>query len=793
MVMHGAEPTSEPAAPTQNEQTTVVLDPVEVTGQNVDDAILPLEKPVGSLFGPFRDTLQSPRTVSVLSEEVLREAGVRGLRDIALVSPNTDTPNTFGVPSLPRIRGQEGEIFQNGMRREGGNNGFGLPISFNAFDRIDVVKGPATPVLGPTQRVGGYIDLHTKQPNLDRTTGSVTIEAGSYEHKRGVIDISTLIVPGKSAIRVSYERVDSGSFYDFVENESDSLFIAYTNKFNENVRLDLNAEYYKANYSDNAGWNRVTQDLIDNGTYITGTGISPVTGAVPGPGAVISPTGEVQLSRRRVLTDPDDFSKAETFVAQAALEIKLSPDTTLTNRTFFQNLTKDQVNQNSFVEIIDEDYTIENRTELAKEFALHMGGLDLDNKTVSGLDLRFHHVVGFSQFTTESDNAIDLTAPISSRRIPLSAVKQVLAASGLDLDAGQGLVELRPGVFVSPGFNHDINGDGVGDFFTSDTNETDHFQAGLFHQHDLRFNEHWSVLFGGRIDLHHVESRDPIAPAGFSASDTITELQGAGNVSLVYAPTKRSSYYATYSYTESTSNALGGGFTLDGNGELAPERFNTESELVEIGAKYSLFNDTLFLSTAAYYQTRSLRNRDGSQSKLNVQGLEAEATYRPNRNFFSLAGISYTDARFDNQSVFQGTGSINDAFDNSRPDIIAGTGIGSPNFTVFPPGDHRFPGLPRVSINALASYTFDSGFGASLGGVWTSEQNLDVLGRVVIPSQITLNGAIFYRQPRYEIRLDVLNLTDEENFSTVFNGFFGADLVIPEEPIRMRVSATYKF
>lgn len=769
-------------------EPAVVLDRFEIAGQKFAGEILPTDQIAGSLFGPARSALESPRTVSILSEEVFREAGVRGLRDLAAVSPNTDTPNTFGVPSLPRIRGQEGEIFQNGQRRAGGNNGFGLPISFNAFDRLDVVKGPPTPVLGPTQRVGGYIDLRTKRPDLEGTGGSLTLEAGSDDFYRGTVDYSTPIVAGRSAVRVSWEHLDADSFYDNVVSRSDSLFFAYALKRNERVRLDYSFEYFNARYSDNAGWNRATQDLIDHGRYITGTGISPVTGAIPGPRAVIGPTGVVNLPRNRVLTDPDDFSKARTFISQTTLTVRLAPATTLTNRTFLQSLEKDQVNQNSFVEIIDESYALDNRTELARDFKFDLGGRSIANHSVTGLALRGHHIVGYSQFNTEADAPIDLTAPISTRRIPNSVIPTVL---GLN----PGVVQLRPGVFVAPGAsNYDVNGDGRSDFARSDTNGTDSFQAGLFHQHDLRFDEQWSLLAGARVDLLHVHSEDPIPPAGFRAiADRTTQGQGAGNASLVFAPTKRTSVYATYAYSQAVANGLGGGVPLDGTGRLSPTGFHIASRLLELGAKSSLLNNTLFLSTAAFTQSRNVRNRDGSNSRLNVRGVEGEVTYRPSRRFFAVLGSSYVDARFDHQSVFQGTGSINDAFDNSRPDLIAGTGRGSPNFTVFPAADHRFPGLPRVTANALASYTLDSGFGGTLGATWTGEQNLDVLGRVVIHPQINVNAVVFYRQSRYELRLDVLNATDEKNFSPVFNGFFGGDLVFPEEPVRFRVSASYRF
>lgn len=117
-----------------------------------------------SVFGVGRDVLDTPRSVSVVSPQQLTDAQVFTIRDLGRVTSSTYSPNVFGLTSLPTIRGQEGEIFYNGMRRGGGNNAYGLPLSFNAVDSIDVVKGPATVVFGPTQRVGGYINLVTKEP-----------------------------------------------------------------------------------------------------------------------------------------------------------------------------------------------------------------------------------------------------------------------------------------------------------------------------------------------------------------------------------------------------------------------------------------------------------------------------------------------------------------------------------------------------------------------------------------------------------------------------------------------------
>src|SRR5680860_163803 len=80
----------------------------------------------------------------------------------------------------------------------------------------------------------------------------------------------------------------------------------------------------------------------------------------------------------------------------------------------------------------------------------------------------------YSQFTTEVDNPIDLTAPVETRRIPLKPEQQAA------------LVELRPGVFVCPGGQYDLDGDGEGDFMISDSTDSTHYQIGASAQQDVQ-------------------------------------------------------------------------------------------------------------------------------------------------------------------------------------------------------------------------------------------------------------------------------------------------------------------
>lgn len=779
--------TADPGA-TEMDDTTTALDPVTVTEtpfkEEAPNNVLPTAVSLDSLFGNDTTTLEAPRSVTVLTSELIEQARIEDIQAITRLASNTYSPNVFGVTSLPTIRGDLGELFQNGLRRTGGNNGFGFPTSFNGVEALQIVKGPPPVFLGPTQRVGGYVNLVTKKPYLDQFRADTELTAGRFDRYRAQLDLGGPLQEGTLGYRLSLEGVDDDSYYDFARTRSQNAYFALAWQASDSLRHDFNLEYFDADaYPDIAGINRATQDLIDNGIYITGTGVSPDPrfAGIPGPRAAISPTGEVRIPFNRVLNDPQDVSKADHLLLNLTTEWRIDEQTQLTNRFAYQNLSKFEVEQNSFVEIIDENRTFEARTELAHAFELPLGRLRLGNRAIAGLSFRYNHVVGFSQFTTEADNPIDLTADIESRRIPLPP------------EIRQQLVFLDPpGVFVSPGAGYDSDGDGMNDFLISDTTGSDSRQYGLFYQDDIRLTERWGLLLGLRGDFYDVSARDPLPPPGFTAaSDSTSAFNPGGTASLSYRPVPEQSYYFTWNHSRATINSMAGGYTLDANNEIPEERFDTGSELYELGAKFSLLDDELFLGLAAFDQTRKLRNRDGSVSGIQVQGAELEAVYQPGRGFLSV-GLGWLDPRFDNSSAVQGTRAVVDAFDGSRPDIIMGTGIGSPNFTVFPPGDDRVPGLPSWLLNAFAGYTFDAGLGVNLGLIATDSYKLDFLDTVRIPAQFTLNAGLFFERSPWELRANFFNITDEDNFSPVFGGFFGATDVFPELPFNYLVSFNYR-
>ena len=752
------------------------IEVVEVTGnQQVLNPLNPGDNTLSGLFGAGMSAADTPRAVTSLSAEAMDALNINTLHDIVKAAPNAYASSGFGTPSLPSIRGQLGELFQDGIRRQSGNNGFGLPVSFNSVEQLDVVKGPSPVLFGSTQRNGGFVNLQTKMAPTSGSEGNITLRAGRWDQYSAQLDYGAAIEEGKSGVRVSVEWLDHGSFFDFAERENKNLFIAYRYTPSDATTWDVSAEYYDAEYPDIAGINRPTQNLIDNNLYITGQGVQANGSTVPRAGAIISPTGEVVIPRSQVYTHPDDINGAETTVLRSNLTHQFSDSLVLRNMTYYQHLTREEIAQNSFVEIIDGADAFENRTELDVVWN--------DKQTTTfGLALRYNDVLGYSQFTTEADSPVDLTGPLSNREIPLTDAQKAR------------LVELRPGVFVSPGAQYDIDGDGVGDYNLSDTTDSTTLQTGLALQQRSQWTESFSSIAGVRFDYYDVEARDPLAPEGVTAaSDTYNDILESVQLSAVYKLTESLNAYVAWSENDATSNSMAGGTTLTSANEINPLNFATENTLYEVGLKYSP-DSHWYGEVSVFDQTRSLRNRDGSNSGVKTKGAELQVFYQ-GQDVWVNAAYSYLDARFDDSAAFQDTAQVADAFDDSRPDIIEGNGVGSPSFAAFAPSDSLVQGIPSqiVSLNAGWQLTDDLQVGAS--ALYTKSFPLDFLQTVFIRDQINIDvNADYEVTDDMRLRVDVINITDEENWQPVFEGgYFGATLAMPNTPRHVQFTMQYAF
>ena len=124
-----------------------------------DDLSILQSEPVDSVFGFNKSILETPRSVSSISVELLEKFNVKGINDLVNFVPGTFTTSFFGVAGSLDVRGTSAENYFRGVKRL--NNEGNYPTPIGASDRVDVVRGPMSPISGPS-KVGGSAKLHSQ-------------------------------------------------------------------------------------------------------------------------------------------------------------------------------------------------------------------------------------------------------------------------------------------------------------------------------------------------------------------------------------------------------------------------------------------------------------------------------------------------------------------------------------------------------------------------------------------------------------------------------------------------------
>jgi len=742
------------------------LEEVVVRGVSLEDQVSPLQRRVSSVLGLEMSVLDTPRSVTEINLAQIRDESIVDVTDFVKIVSSAYTNYQFGGPNVPFLRGQSAEVFQNGMLRTPRNDG--QPLSFNSVEGFDIVKGPADVVYGPTGNVGGYVNLVTKRPYFDGQHETVTLTAGDFNNRRAQLDVSGPI-NDKLAYRVSYEGVYSGSYYRFGYDHSNDIYLALRYLPNSQLTIDFNTEFYSAHYTENTGINRPTQQLIDSGLYYQGTGVSPfVNPATQDPRnflSVINVTGVVPINRTLQLVAPDDHDQGTNYQAQLDITDLITDNMTIANKAYFEDYSQLQLEYaQRYYNNIKESYNFEDRFELRGKYA--------DNQLITGVSYRFMHVLAYGDFYNEYLNATDLTTNPST--YPITDLFGVLPVPG------------HPTQFAAPGAAYDS---GAYPFSIANTQDQNSHQIGVFFQDIYSLTSKLSVLGGVRADMIHESITDPLPPPGFTAAHaSTTQGEEAVDLSLTYKAAAWNTFYATVDYNQSPVATTGGGFAAFTGDRLASSDFHIKNWLYEAGSKLAFLDNTLYLTSAAYFQKRGQTDQFNDTSDVETLGAEFEANYQPNKNFSATAAYSYLDAWYPSSTGLSAfTENVYDAF--AAP---YGNGTGSPNFNPLPAGRYHVPSVPSELFSGFAKYRTDLGVGASVGLVVTGPMTTSYLGNVKIPTQYTLDSGIFYEATRWAIHANLYNITNRKNWIPE-GGPEGNDLITAALPFHFQVSATYRF
>ena len=232
-----------------------------------------------SAFGFAKPLLETPRSVSFISEEAIDLFGLSAVEDLVRMVPGVFTTTRFGIQGAVDVRAVPADTFFRGMRRLS-LQGNGRSV-LAAMDTIEIVGGPASPIYG-MGKIGGYTNMVPKSGRaktggyLEEIEGFVQAIGGQYQRRE--------LSFGAGGPLRALERYDKrGGYYVYgLGEDSDSyaegvpirqtvLQAAVSiDDFAGPFRLEAGVNY-QISRTAGALTGRFTQALVDTGRYIRGT------------------------------------------------------------------------------------------------------------------------------------------------------------------------------------------------------------------------------------------------------------------------------------------------------------------------------------------------------------------------------------------------------------------------------------------------------------------------------------------------------------------------------------------
>jgi outer membrane receptor protein involved in Fe transport len=232
-----------------------------------------------SSFGFAKSLLETPRSVSFISDEAIDLFGLSAVEDLVRLAPGVFTTTRYGVQGAVDVRAVPADMFFRGMRRLS-LQGHGRSV-LAAMDKIEIVGGPPSPIHG-LGKIGGYTNVVPKSGRAQ--TGSYLTEVQGFAQAIGGNYERLEVSMGAGGPLSMLDRFDkNGGYYVYGLSEESGSFAkgvpvrqqilqaaVSIDNFAGPLRLEAGANY-QVSRTAGALTGRFTQDLVDSGRYIRGT------------------------------------------------------------------------------------------------------------------------------------------------------------------------------------------------------------------------------------------------------------------------------------------------------------------------------------------------------------------------------------------------------------------------------------------------------------------------------------------------------------------------------------------
>lgn len=686
-----------------------------------------------------RSLLDTPRIITVLSQDLLEEQNVTSVRDamrnIPGISLQAGEGNPPGGDQL-KIRGfnARDDLNVNGVRDLG--NYFRDPFY---VEQVEVVKGPNSTYAGRGS-AGGTINFVTKKPQ-QRDFSRVETSVGSDNYVRGTADFNRML-DSNSALRINLMSHSSDiPGRDIVDERRQGIYSAYTWGFQEDTQVTLDWLHTRQNNRpdqgipfDREGYSGDKADCDDPtnpqvgrvGNQRCGDGF--YTGRIP-----------AGLSYSNYYGHMDDYQKIDVDILGAAVTHAFSDSVLLRNQLRYSVVRNDSITSSPRIVVQEPDWGSGNFDN-----ALVRGDLkprdQRDEAYYNQTDLLFSFATG--PIMHDLVTGVEFgEASYSNRRRP-------------DVN-GPTTSLMNPERRTRPAAPYD----GTRHIFEVE-------ELGVYMLDTLALSPQWELNLGVRWDQVKATARDEgrdVVYGDTPINISRTDREWSYSAGLVYKPVPNTSIYAAYgSAFEVSGNYDRNQVQLAGGADSRvadPDTFNVapeQTDAYEIGVKWEVFTD--FEINAAVFRTDKTKARTqgvgaGDPSVLDgrqrVDGFEVLMAGRVTPAWRLYGGYTFLDSEV----------------------------VSAPPGNEFLEGQ-RLGGTPEHSLSLFTTYDINSQFTLGGGMQYVDEQisapqqeELPRRRNVSIPSYTVFDVYTTYRfRPDLSLRVNAFNIFDRDYISQMAEG-----------------------
>ena len=520
---------------------------------------------VNSLKPPL-PILDVPQSVSVITDEEIKNQGFREIGDIIRYTPGVNTSQGEGHRDAVVFRGvrSTADFYQDGIRDD-----VQYYRSLYNVEQLEILRGPNALLFG-RGGTGGLINRVTKKAEIGEAFGSFDVGADSF----GAADIAVdanFATSENTAVRLNLHTDSLANHRDFYEGERYGINPTVKIQAGDTT-VDLSYEY-----ADH-------ERFIDRGIpTANNTPVESLKDVVFGVEGLNLQTLEASILRANIAHDYSDSGKFNMSVTSSDF------------KKVYKNLyaagydgTANTVKLDGYLDPTERQNLILN-ANVVNEFnngstsgtiLVGLEFVDTDNKNYR-YNTFFNNREG-----SDAGEPTDLQIFNITRPLDISVTSTGLAST---VD-----------------YTTDLKS----------SSESDITVTSLYLQGDIDFSDNWKMIIGGRLDNFDITVTDVKKSQDQSRKDDMFSPR----FGVIYKPAENMSLYVSYS--ESFLPRSGEQYKkLDASGAaLDPDVF----ENTEIGYKYDI-NDALTF-TAAIFDSKSTRaEKDNETGEMNeIRGLEVE-------------------------------------------------------------------------------------------------------------------------------------------------------------------------